>query len=1132
MVVITLPSVTVVDLSFNEISEWPNILFSPTQLEKEEEEQHDTVEKQEQTQLHVPGWLAFTRRLCVLRLAHNRLTHVPVEWFPCAPTPLWPNLAILALDHNKLTELPFGVGLMPHLTVLRVDGNPLRGEWREAYLRGVDVWTTFRQNARADTDTVARESDASAVSSATTSYRYTLPHKRRWPRGMFGSNHVLQYARSLFEAVPIRHVPMVLIGERNSGKSTLLATLDGLARMHVQHLVEYRVEQQQRLMQEEKEEQELLHQQQHLQQQHESTRSATAGSEDEDMPDPERAQDKGETKSVGKSSKQAGVISSLLSVFYSAVSAPPPGPPSPPPAVPTPPSSDRSSGGSGTDQRNASSKVPTTVSSMSPSGATSASATTSPTLASTSIPKASTAFGSTLSPSSSPWWEWWQPSTVSHSFSASSSAASLSSSSTQPTAAVTSTHFLLPLNTNPVPHNPWDDAPSTTSVHSTTTISAAIAAAAATGLEPVLATSERMMIPPLSAIEGLMDLVVPVQAHTSVSPQESAATFLSRSGASSGTTSMPEEAFTVSASIPPDAGLAATAFSQLVHVPTLAITAYDIPGHHEFAASNALFLSTSRAVLLVCLNLASIAALASLEKAATLPPSSTAPSPAPTTANTTASATASMASTPSSLFVATPPALSLEHQLFKYLAAIQARASTSPASCVTFLVLTHADALNPTDVTKTVTFAQKQLLPRLKSRYPAAQVQECWHCNATDPVSVENQVQSHLTKFFRNTLMAQLDKQAATAAAAATAATSSSSATSTMAATGTAGAPSTKTTPSKSRPAALKPVVLDIESTVPRFVFRIRRALHINSDALLRGSSHSTHAPQVHVDEPVLTESSPADDEDEINEMATSSSTSTSSVSAARSKKSATTMKGNASQTSSSMTKLNIEDFPLMANVPCRWFFKHDFHTLVQTRWGLTSELAQITSIMLRALGDLLLVDEQQLVILKWEWLAAVAGLVNCPFPILYNHDVRRDGPSTDAASTSSSTSTSTSSSSQPSTSFVWPPITSNVQGLVTRNTLVSALVSPSPFARDNLMPRWTKAPLMASSGACVFFVQYLCVALRTCTSAIWTRLLLAHEQQDQSCIICFCLCLLFFFLFITFFFCSFSLSFSPTHSS
>jgi Leucine-rich repeat (LRR) protein len=91
MVVFGLPNLSVLDLSHNSLISWP-----------------------------IDSLRTLAPRLTVLRLSYNQLTELPSVLFPSTTATqiqLWPKLALLAVDHNRITELPYGIGWCLQLSV-------------------------------------------------------------------------------------------------------------------------------------------------------------------------------------------------------------------------------------------------------------------------------------------------------------------------------------------------------------------------------------------------------------------------------------------------------------------------------------------------------------------------------------------------------------------------------------------------------------------------------------------------------------------------------------------------------------------------------------------------------------------------------------------------------------------------------------------------------------------------------------------------------------------------------------------------------------------------------------------------------------------------------------------------------
>jgi hypothetical protein len=877
------------------------------------------------------------------------------------------------MDHNCVRDLPMGLGdrsvCCPRLTVCRVDGNPLADQWRNVFRRGVRHWRrTVQVRTPAAGSSVDDEARVAlhALTAAVTeqaqwskpaqtppptergqgTFQYALPTNPIWSRGVFGSHHVLTHLQSLFHAIPVRHVPVVVMGECGSGKTTLLSTFERVARMHVHKLVDRT-----RALPSEFSPTVKNHRLMALVSSHSSSADDEEVGSEDDSP---QTSEQSHAIAVALATAPLAMTDTSNCTFRTE------------PENSGANTSNSSNGSEGTGSGSSSGGMFSSwFSAAAASIASVASAVSSPVSAPIAtapardltvtltrplirlpngvMPRSAV---STLTTSNTvPWWSWW------------SKIAPGDPSDTESTAALVSSTFVLPLDDRELHQESKQATP-----------------------DPHVRAMHNKLIPSMATVMGLEDLIAPVHAETVIAPSRTA----------SAAVDVNTESVAVSTVLAPDAELSALALSQLVRIPTVAITTYDLPGHAAAASSNAMFMSTGQAIMLVVVDAEEVASLAAVAAASgsvfaggaasTSPPTSPSTPKASIEISTTKwdniaskydeiAANAKVSTSGSNdafvstgLFAdpATPTAaLSLERQLFKYLATIQARALTSPAPCVTFLILTHTDQLSAAELAKTFVFLQKQLLPRLQWKYPAAQIQDCWHCDATQLKSVEQHVYAPLTQFLRHSALAHHE-------------------------------------------AARVPLAIDL--MVPRFLFRIRRALFECPDTLLPHSVISS-----------------------------------SSIKLAGSMRA---------------PPITADELPILANVPSRWCLRSELVQLLRLRYALSADRAHVLIVLLRALGDMLLVEDRQLLVWHWPWLAAVVGMVHCPWPLTH---VDVDGP--DAAPTT------------------WAPVAVTTQrgsAVMSRAQLLRALMLPSPFATQAQMPKlrgfgsWRLAALTSRRGLVV----------------------------------------------------------------
>jgi len=119
----------------------------------------------------LPSTLKFLEQLEELGIYHNQLTSLP-DWIS-----VFHQLRLLEAQGNQLTDVPLSLAQLEHLIRLDLDDNPLNPALQSAYKQGLDA--------------------------------------------------VKAYLRSLENAEPLYEAKLVLVGEGNVGKTTLLRALKG-----------------------------------------------------------------------------------------------------------------------------------------------------------------------------------------------------------------------------------------------------------------------------------------------------------------------------------------------------------------------------------------------------------------------------------------------------------------------------------------------------------------------------------------------------------------------------------------------------------------------------------------------------------------------------------------------------------------------------------------------------------------------------------------------------------------------------------------------------------------------------------------------------------------------------------------
>jgi len=143
----------------------------------------------------LPDWMGNLTNLSTLSVGANQLTHLP-DWIGNLTS-----LSKLFLDRNRLTRLPDAIGNLSNLTQLHLDENRLE----QLPGRLADILT-----------------DRLSLRLAGNPLADPLPELVSR-----GNAELAAYLRTLGEAVPLYEAKLLLVGEGNVGKSSLVAALEG-----------------------------------------------------------------------------------------------------------------------------------------------------------------------------------------------------------------------------------------------------------------------------------------------------------------------------------------------------------------------------------------------------------------------------------------------------------------------------------------------------------------------------------------------------------------------------------------------------------------------------------------------------------------------------------------------------------------------------------------------------------------------------------------------------------------------------------------------------------------------------------------------------------------------------------------
>jgi len=168
----------------------------------------------------LPREIGMLRSLRVLRLDGNRLTRLPREIGTLS------NLRALQVSRNQLAELPREIGMLSRLQGLWLDGNQLAELPREigslSKLQG--LWLDDNQLTSLPKELADLFTGGMSVKLAGNPLRDPLP-------GLIerGFDAVAAYLRSLEDAIPHYEARVLLLGEGNVGKTSLVASLKDAA---------------------------------------------------------------------------------------------------------------------------------------------------------------------------------------------------------------------------------------------------------------------------------------------------------------------------------------------------------------------------------------------------------------------------------------------------------------------------------------------------------------------------------------------------------------------------------------------------------------------------------------------------------------------------------------------------------------------------------------------------------------------------------------------------------------------------------------------------------------------------------------------------------------------------------------